>query len=245
MAKPDFRAAATVRLHAERSTGLSENVLRFLNGHDAAPRLPEQPSAAARPPERSSAEALRRGDVKPKTGDRASDETRLDPLAGLFSVRTWNRILRIEAKRFARYGRPVTLVVAQIDGLEAALTRLGRADADRLILSLAASMRRNARATDVLTRTGRARFAAMLPETDEIAAINYVERVRSECDAWLEAAALELRLAAGWAQVPAGGHLADALRLAEERADADRRRVDFRPGAPASAPGPDPDPDQG
>jgi len=68
----------------------------------------------------------------------------------------------------------------------------------------------------------------LLPETDEIAAINYVERVRSECDMWLEARGLAVRLAIGWAQPTVGGSLADALRLAHDRMNTDRRRKDFR-----------------
>ena len=36
MAKPDFRAAATARLHAERSQGLSQNVLSLLSADDTS-----------------------------------------------------------------------------------------------------------------------------------------------------------------------------------------------------------------
>jgi hypothetical protein len=68
----------------------------------------------------------------------------------------------------------------------------------------------------------------LLPETDEVAAINQVERVRSECDKWLEAGGLAVRLALGWAQPRIGGSLADALRLADDRMNADRRRQGFR-----------------
>ena len=44
----------------------------------------------------------------------------------------------------------------------------------------------------------------LLPETDEVQAINYVERVRAECDRWLAAGAVSMRLAIGWAS-PAPG----------------------------------------
>ena len=118
----------------------------------------------------------------------------------------------------------MTLVVAEIDGLDLLAARLGQSTADRLIQPVEAVMRRNARAADLLARTGHARFVALLPETDEIAASNYVERVRSECDTWLEAGGLAVRLALGWAQPLAGGSLADALRLADDRMNADRRR---------------------
>ena len=44
------------------------------------------------------------------------------------------------------------------------------------------------------------RFGIILPETDEIAAINYIERVRQACELWLESGAIALDLAAGWAK---------------------------------------------
>ena len=61
------------------------------------------------------------------------------------------------------------------------------------------------------------RFGLLLPETDEIQAINLVERIRSACDLWLQAGAVAMRLSIGWASPPIGGDLADALREAEER----------------------------
>jgi GGDEF domain-containing protein len=115
-------------------------------------------------------------------------------------------------------------VVAEIDGLDSLASVIGLGAADRLLAPIEAVMRRNTRATDVLARTARRRFAVLLPETDEIVAINYVERARSECDMWLETRGLAVRLAIGWAQPIAGGSLADALRLAHDRMNTDRRR---------------------
>ena len=47
---------------------------------------------------------------------------------------------------------------------------------------IAEAFRREARSSDSVARIGNARFAALLPETDEIRAINYGERVRLVCD---------------------------------------------------------------
>ena len=172
-------------------------------------------------------------DGVPEVGERAAQETPVDPATGLASGRVWDELLRHEEHRLARYGRPITLMVAELDGLDSLAARLGPGTADKLIPPVAAAMLRNARPTDVVARTGHGRFVALLPETDEVAATNYVERVRSECDMRLEADGLAVRLAVGWAQPAAGGHLADALRLADDRMNADRRRHDFR-AAPSS-----------
>jgi hypothetical protein len=115
----------------------------------------------------------------------------------------------------------------EIEGLDSAAPTLGQGAADRLIPPLAAVMLQNTRAADVLARIGRRRFVALLPETDEVAAINYVERVRCACDMWMEARGLVGRMAIGWAQPSIGGSLADVLGLADDRVDADRHRQGF------------------
>ena len=58
--------------------------------------------------------------------------------------------------------------------------------------ALADTIRRLARSADHVARLGPGRFAVLLPETDEVAAINYVERVRRACDLWLESGAMAL-----------------------------------------------------
>jgi PleD family two-component response regulator len=85
-------------------------------------------------------------------------------------------------------------------------------------------MRRYGRETDHVARLGDARFAALLTETDEIRAINYVERIRSACDVWLAAGAISLRLSIGWSEIGAERPAAVALAEAEQRLFAERQR---------------------
>jgi len=185
-------------------------------------------------------------------------ETLVDPVTGLGARLAWGEALRNEEHRLERYRHPTTVLVGELHGLEALAERLGQDAADRLIPPVADALRRNARSADVLTRVGHARFFALLPETDEIAAINYVERVRAACDMWLEAGAVAVRLVLGWASPPAGGTLDDALTLALERMNGarpsrgswpvrapdlrppgDRRSVvEPQPGSPGSTPAP-------
>ena len=146
-----------------------------------------------------------------ETEDSDDEETLVAPTTGFADRRAWKEAFRREQQRLARYGCPVTLVVAEIDGLDSLAAVIGLGAADRLLAPIEAVMRRTARATDVPARP----------------AINYVERVRSECDMWLEAGGLAIRLAIGWAQPIAGGSLAEALRLAHDRMNTDRRRKGF------------------
>ena len=68
----------------------------------------------------------------------------------------------------------------------------------------------------------------LLPETDEVAAINYVERVRRACELWLESGAIALQLAIGWAGTTGEPSLPEAQRIATERMYTERRRAQRR-----------------
>jgi diguanylate cyclase (GGDEF)-like protein len=151
----------------------------------------------------------------------------VDPITGLASRQAWNDALRREEDRLARYRRPATILVADLDGLDRFAAAFGQDVASCLIPPVAAAISRNARHADIVASAEYGRFVALLPETSEVAATNYVERVRAECDSWLEACAVTIRMAIGWAQPIGSDSLADALRLAIDRMNSDRRRNDF------------------
>jgi diguanylate cyclase (GGDEF)-like protein len=158
----------------------------------------------------------------------------VDPETGLETAFVWNDSLRYEEARRARYGHAATVVVLELFGLDRLAERLGSTVANRLIVPVAATLVRSSRASDRVARVGPARFHVLMPETDEVSAINYVERVRESLDMWLEAGAVAIRANIGWASPPTGGTLADAVRLADERMHADRHprprtRVGYRP----------------
>lgn len=170
----------------------------------------------------------------------------VDPQTGLDTIRAWTVVFEHESARLRRYGRTATVVVAELDGLEALATRLGRDVADGLIPPVADALRRNARGPDRVCRARHNRFLVLMPETDEVAAINYIERVRTACDLWLEAGALAVRLVMGWASPPPGGSLEDALRLAGERMMEERRRRSSSApegSSPSTTPSPEAAPD--
>ena len=152
----------------------------------------------------------------------------IDPLTGLDTLLAWERTLAEENARYVRYRRPVSVVVAEIDGLGRLVDRFGAEPARRVLPAVGDAMRRYARRTDRVAHVGGGRFLILLPETDEVAAINYVERVRVACERWLESGAVALHLSMGWASPTPVGEIDTALRAAEERMYAERRRA--RPG---------------
>jgi diguanylate cyclase (GGDEF)-like protein len=157
----------------------------------------------------------------------------LEPASG------WRPLLGLEQARVSRYRRSATVVVADLEGIDRLATRLGPESADRLLPAVAGTLRREARGTDRIARLANARFGILLPETDEVAAINWVERVREATDLWLEASAVSLRLAFGWAELGPDADVDAVLALVYERLDAERREnhANPRPDARAGASG--------
>ncbi len=153
----------------------------------------------------------------------------VDPATGLDSHFAWERELRDENARLRRYGRPYTIVLAELDGLDRLADRVGAEAAGRILPALGHVLRRQAREADRVARTGPARFSILLVETDEVRAINYVERVRNACDVWLEAGAVALQLSFGWASPGPDADSNVAVLLAEERLQAElavvRRKI--------------------
>ncbi|MEA2518381.1 MAG: hypothetical protein QOF49_461, partial [Chloroflexota bacterium] len=119
--------------------------------------------------------------------------------------------------------------------LERLADRIGAASAERLIPPVADTLRRHARGADRIAQLGPARFGVLLVETDEVRAINYVERIRSSCDLWLAAGAVALRLSIGWAELRADRTAEAAFVEAEQRLFVERRQSE--PAAPMPGPG--------
>jgi diguanylate cyclase (GGDEF)-like protein len=147
-----------------------------------------------------------------------------DPLTALLTTSAWATILTDEDARVRRYRRPATVVLLELDGLERLMERLGPDAAERLVPAVADTLHRHAREADHVARLGPGRFGVLLPETDEIQAINYIERVRRACDLWLESGAIALRLAIGWASTSGDDGLIEAQRVANDRMYGELRR---------------------
>ena len=152
--------------------------------------------------------------------------SRTDPLTGLLTLNEWNRLVADEDARVSRYRHTATVVIIELDGLDRLVATLGREAGDRVLPALADALSRNARAADHLARIGHARFGVLLPETAEVEAINFVERVRQACDLWLESGAIALHLSMGWASPGPESSLADSVDRARERMFAEQRRTE-------------------
>ena len=224
LVRPRFRARLTEPgelddAEVARRTHLMASGLRDGNHVPPVGVLEERVRRMSIAPPPESAEA-----APAATDPFAVEEIPTDPITGFDLPATWSKRLTEENARVQRYGHPATIAFFELPELDRLAERLGAEAAERLIPPLAKTMRRGARSSDCLARLGPTRFAALLPDTDEVKAINYIERVRSACDVWLEAGAVALRLSIGWAEVSANQPVDVAAKAAERRLHEERQR---------------------
>lgn len=101
-----------------------------------------------------------------------------DILTQLPNREAWDERLRFEYDRWQRYGRPVALVVIDIDHFKAVNDSFGHKAGDRVIQLVARAMQERLRATDFVARYGGEEFVAVLPETTLDQAVGVVDELR-------------------------------------------------------------------
>lgn len=146
-----------------------------------------------------------------------------DPETQLLGPEAWAAILSTESARCKRYGRSATVVVVEVSGLEDLASVWGTDVGTNAAARVGAVLRAKVRTSDYAARIAPRRFAVLLPETDEIASVNFVERVRDACDAALRAVEPDARAWFGWADATQKRSLISAVEIAMERVAADRR----------------------
>jgi diguanylate cyclase (GGDEF)-like protein len=105
-----------------------------------------------------------------------------DGLTGCLNYQSFQSTLINEVQRTERYGRPLSLIIADLDGFKAINDRHGHAVGDSALISIANALRDGVRSTDVVGRIGGDEFAIMLPETLTVDAGQLVERLQTAID---------------------------------------------------------------
>jgi diguanylate cyclase (GGDEF)-like protein len=88
-----------------------------------------------------------------------------DELTGIANRRSFNDALRRELSRTTRDGRPVALLLLDVDGLKAINDGLGHPEGDRALRLVARSTSESVRHGDLVARIGGDEFAVLLPDT--------------------------------------------------------------------------------
>ena len=106
-------------------------------------------------------------------------EARQDPKTELFNARHFSDVLEQVLERAHRTGRPVSLLVADLDLLREINNRYGHLAGDAVLVGVARVLREHLRADDVAARFGGEEFALLLPDTPESEAAAAAERIRA------------------------------------------------------------------
>ena len=153
--------------------------------------------------------------------DRVRELERLamrDPLTGAHNRRYFDEALRAEVHRHHRYGRPVSVVLFDVDDLKAINDRGGHAAGDWALVNIAAAAEDVVRASDSVVRLGGDEFAVLLPETDQPRALIVAERLRAAVERLPLQAAGRTSISVGVASLPRDGQTAEELQAMADQA---------------------------
>jgi diguanylate cyclase (GGDEF)-like protein len=102
----------------------------------------------------------------------------VDGLTGLANRRHGEEVLASEVARAERFGGPVALVLADLDGFKDVNDRHGHPTGDMALREFAEVLRGTVRDVDLVSRWGGEEFVLVLPGTDGEGAAQLAERVR-------------------------------------------------------------------
>jgi diguanylate cyclase (GGDEF)-like protein len=105
--------------------------------------------------------------------------TIVDALTEIHNKRYFLEFLDRELARSTRYGRPLALVMIDIDRFRVINEELGHLGGDATLRELAARIKVSVRKEELFARYGGEEFAVVLPETEREGAIKLGERLRT------------------------------------------------------------------
>ena len=144
-----------------------------------------------------------------------------DGLTGLWNYRYFTMTIGKEIERSARFGRPLALLMLDLDLFKNVNDTYGHQRGDAVLVEIAARVRGQVRDVDTVARYGGEEVVVILPETDEDGAVQAAERI---CDAVRRRpfgepgeGAIDVTVSIGAAVFPAHGASATTLlRRADE-----------------------------
>jgi two-component system cell cycle response regulator len=124
----------------------------------------------------------------------------LDPLTGLFNRRYIEQRLEDEIARSQRHGRPLSVIMFDLDEFKLVNDTYGHGAGDALLKAFADRLSRATRGSDASGRYGGDEFLVVLPECkpeNVQAVLKRLEGIRADIDGLN----LPLALSAGWAEL--------------------------------------------
>ena len=103
----------------------------------------------------------------------------VDGLTGLFMRRYFDARIEEEIERSKRYGTPFSVVMMDVDDFKKLNDTHGHLIGDRVLRSIANTVKAQLRGVDTAARYGGEEIAVILPRSDMMAAYNVGERIRA------------------------------------------------------------------
>ena len=101
-----------------------------------------------------------------------------DGLTGLYNQRQFKKIFAEEVARAARYGKPLSIILLDVDDFKKFNDAYGHPNGDIVLQQMARLLRELLRESDMIFRYGGEEFVVLLPETSFPATLRVAERIR-------------------------------------------------------------------
>ncbi len=146
-----------------------------------------------------------------------------DDLTGLYLKRHFLDRLHEEIDRARRYGKPVAVLMADLDHFKRVNDQRGHLSGDRVLREMAQLITASVRSSDVVGRFGGEEIALILPEQELAGALRAAEKVRLAVEGHRFPVAddgppVEITLSLGVAIFPGDGEDADGLLSVADQA---------------------------
>jgi diguanylate cyclase (GGDEF)-like protein/putative nucleotidyltransferase with HDIG domain len=158
-----------------------------------------------------------RGRVEKLLG-RLTDAARTDPLTGMPNRVALHEVLESEIDRAQPHGRPVSLIVLDLDRFKRINESLGLPGGDRALRQVSRLLDEAVRRMDFVSRSGGEEFAVVLPETNQHQAFLFAEELLDKIRDTSVAAGMNLSASAGVAVFPDHGGDLETFTAAADRA---------------------------
>jgi len=158
----------------------------------------------------------------------------LDPLTGLFNRRYIEQRLEDEIKRSERHGRPLSVILFDLDEFKQVNDTYGHGAGDAMLKAFADRLSKATRGSDASARYGGDEFLVVLPECkpeNVQHVLKRLEGIRVE----IEGRTLHLALSAGWAELRSGETAKDLLARADTALYANKRTKSVAQSQPVAS----------
>ena len=139
-----------------------------------------------------------------------------DPLTGLANYRRLLEVMELELQRAQRTGRGFAVLLLDLDGLKTINDNNGHLVGSQALKRLAHILRLHCRGMDTAARYGGDEFALVLPEAEEIVALQVTDRIRKRL--WDDGQSPRISVSAGVAIYPRDGLSIEKLLNAADEA---------------------------